>query len=296
MTITQQQQSLSAFNEWLENDKKVSLTGPALKAHALFEVKTSGDSSVSGQNTIATGNDAAKQAAVGQDLDKAIKDQNKNEIVDILARNPGNAVTSILGLAQSRTDWNPLDPDNAKNSKGFTDFVASILKVPFFTTTQSETKTVHYEEENYNSLIDKVVDLYDGVTDQNKEKIKLSISNLIKACTSRVNTQNTDTLFVQNTLQAANGNIVVQLQQTYMYMELDHNTGKGAPKDKYKTQIDVKVLELTFSSALWTRDAAEKLADKFVQSWDDWLNGTTTPDSAKQSRLKFCFGNGAAAA
>ncbi|WP_139234399.1 hypothetical protein [Kosakonia arachidis] len=71
-------------------------------------------------------------------------------------------------------------------------------------------------------------------------------------------------------------------------MERSHNTGKSAPKDKCKTQVDVKVMELTFSSALWTRDAAVKLVEKFVKSWDDWLDENTTPDTSKN--IKFCFG------
>ena len=288
MNTMPQQDILAKFNAWVENKHNEPLEGHLLKAHSLFRMENSGDSSVSGQNTIAIGDQAARQAEVGNALNQAIKDQNQSEIIDILANNPGNAVTSILGLAKTRTTWNPLDPDNSKNSQGFMDFVEQILRVPYFRITQSEHPTVNYEEENYDSLIDKVAELYEGITEVNKEKVKNSIVNLAKACTSRVNTQNTDTLFVQNSIQASNNDIVVQLEQTYMLMERSHSTGKGAPKDKYKTQVDVKVLELTFSSSLWTRDAAVKLAAKFVKSWDDWLNDNTTPDTARN--VTFCFG------
>lgn len=288
MASTQHQDLLLKFHDWVDNKSTAPLHGSLLKAHGLFKVETSGDSSVSGQNTIATGDQASYQAEVGKALDRAIKNQEKDKIIDILASNPGNAVTSILGLAKTRTTWNPLDPDNKKNAQGFMDFVEQILRVPYFRITQSEHPTVHYEEENYDSLINKVADLYAGITEASKEKVKKSIVNLAMACTSRVNTKNTDTLFVQNSIQSANDDIVVQLEQTYMLMERSHNTGKGAPKDKYKTQVDVKVLELTFSSALWTRDAAIKLAAKFVKSWDDWLDENTTPETSKH--IKFCFG------
>ncbi|KHK49115.1 hypothetical protein PI87_27015 [Ralstonia sp. A12] len=211
--------------------------------------------------------------------------------MDLLTQSTANAVSSILGLSQTRSGWNPLDPTEKENAQGFQRFVEQILKVPYFNTTQAETKTVHYQESNYNSLIDKVVDLYDGVTQQDKEKIKRSIVNLAKACTSRVNQKNTQTLFVQNTMHAPGNsrNIVVQLAQTFMMMELDHRTGKGAPQDQFKTEISVRVLELTFQGDIWDRSAAEKLAAKFVQSWDDWLNDSTTPPSPQQRKIAFCF-------
>ncbi|KHN52648.1 hypothetical protein [Pectobacterium fontis] len=281
--------ALATFSSWLDDDKNIKLSESSINTHQLFALSAEGDSSVSGQNSISTGTLASQESAQGKILDNAIARGDKDEITKVLTSSTGNAVSSILGLSQSRSGWNPLDPDNDSNSKGFTRFVESLLKVPYFNTTQSERTTVNYEEENYDSLISKVVDLYSGIEEKDKSKIKTSIVNLAKACTSRVNTKNTKTLFVQNTLNASNKNIVVQLQQTFMMMERSHTSGKGAPKDKYKTEIIVQVLELTFQGDIWTKSAAEKLAEKFAKSWDDWLNDTTTPESDDAKNIKFCF-------
>ncbi|MEH2919900.1 hypothetical protein ACFFL1_03750 [Samsonia erythrinae] len=289
MSDIQHDNTLTLFSSWLDDDKQLKLSESSMKTHRLFVLSEEGDSSVSGQNTISTGTLAPQESEQGKILDDAIARGDKNDIAKVLASSTGNAVSSILGLSQSRSGWNPLEPDKESNEKGFTLFIESLLKVPYFNTTQAESTTVHYEEENYDSLINKVVDLYDGVEERDKSKIKSSIVNLAKACTSRVNTQNTKTLFVQNTLNAYNKNIVVQLQQTFMMMERSHSSGKGAPKDKYKTEISVKVLELTFQGNIWTKDAAEKLANKFAKSWDDWLDDTSTPESDNAKNINFCF-------
>ncbi|OOE48866.1 hypothetical protein [Salinivibrio kushneri] len=290
MNASDAQNLTSHFDTWLNNHQNLVSSRQQLQHSTLFAAPRDGDSTVSGQNTIGAGKNAKTESAQGKKLDDAINAGNHSEIVDLLTESTGNAVSSILGLAQSRTGWNPLDPDNDKNAEGFQEFVSSILKVPFFNVTQSERTTVHYEEENYNSLIDKVVGLYDGITEQDVPLIKNSIVNLAKACTSRVNTQNTKTLFVQNTMNATGTDIVVGIQQTFMMMERSHSSGKGAPKDHYKTEITVNVMELTFKGGLWNKSAAEKLADKFVKSWDDWLDGTTTPASPSADQTQFCFG------
>ncbi len=281
------------FQDWLDQNDHVDSLKEKEHVLKLFAIPQSDtDSSVSGQNSIGAGDQAQAQSEAGVDLDKAIKDGKKDTVIEILTNSTGNAVSSILGLAQSRSNWNPLNPDSAKNQEGFQVFVSELLKVPIFNITQSSTTDVKYKEENYNSLIDKVVDLYDGIVEKDKTQIKNSIVNLAKACSSRVNTQNTKTLFVQNTLNAQKGeNIVVGLQQTFMMMERSHATGKGAPKDSYKTEISVKTLELTFQSNLWNKQLATGLAGKFVKSWDDWLNGGTTPPAATEKSIDFCFGD-----
>lgn len=284
-----EQATLNEFCLWVDDIKQVNLHLNKLATNSLFVIPDDGDSNVSGQNTISIGSNAPAESDDGKLLDKAIQAGDNQEVVSILTNSTGNAVSSILGLAQSRTDWNPLDPDNEKNAVGFQNFVTSILKVPYFNVTQSERTTVHYEEDNYNSLIDHVVDLYDGVAGSDVGKIKKSIVDLAKACTSRVNTKNTKTLFVQNTMAATGTDIVVGLQQTFMMMEKSHESGKGAPKDHFRTEITVNVMELTFKGNLWNRSAAEKLAAKFVKSWDDWLDDTTTPQTDNVKQIDFCF-------
>ncbi|WP_413111872.1 hypothetical protein [Thaumasiovibrio sp. DFM-14] len=286
-----QQTPLALFDYWLDDHKQLTLSAAQLTTHSLFLAADEGDSNVSGQNSIGAGPNAAAEAQQGKQMDQAIAAGNLDEAIRILTASTGNAVSSILGLAQSRTGWNPLDPDNAQNAAGFENFVGSLLKVPYFNVTQSERTTVHYEESNYNSLIDKVVSLYDGVMASDVGAIKKSIVDLAQACTSRVNTQNTKTLFVQNTINAAGQNIVVGIQQTFMMMERSHSSGKGAPKDQYKTEITVNTMELTFQGNLWNASAAEKLANKFVKSWDDWLDGSTTPPAKGQENVVFCFGD-----
>ncbi len=286
---------LNDFVSWLDQQENTSRAATAQQTLSRLTIPSgpslAGGSSVSGQNSVAMGNGAPEASRQGQALDVAIEKGDKKTIVDLLTESTANAVSSILGLSQTRSGWNPLDPNSAQNAQGFQRFVEQILKVPYFNTTQAETKKVHYQESNYNSLIDKVVDLYDGVTEQDKDKIKRSIVNLAKACTSRVNQKNTNTLFVQNSLHAPGNSrdIVVQLAQTFMEMELDHRTGKGAPQDKFRTEIEVNILELTFKGDIWERSAAEKLANKFIESWDDWLNDTTTPPSPHQRNVVFCF-------
>ncbi|UIJ38571.1 hypothetical protein LWC08_03100 [Desulfobaculum bizertense] len=279
------------FDQWLDGGSSISLDTKQTEIISKFTVFGEGDSQISGQNSTATGPDAAKESQQSKEVDSAKKEGDLDKLAKLLYESKGNAVASILGLAQSRSGWNPLDPEKKNNFDGFREFVSQILRVPYFSIQQSEDSSVHYSEENYDKLIDDVAGLYDSITAADKEQIKKSVVKLAKACTSRVNTSNTDTLFVQNTMNASeDGDIIVGLEQSYMLMEYDSHSGKGAPKDKYKTDIEVKVVELLFKGSIWTPEAARKLAAKFVKSWDDWLDDTSTPETSDSGKIKFCFG------
>lgn len=43
---------------------------------------------------------------------------------------------------------------------------------------------LNYREENYDDLIDKIVDIYDSITGADKQKIKNSVTQLAKAALS----------------------------------------------------------------------------------------------------------------
>lgn len=285
--------TIDTFTSWLENPQSLvdsSEHGEFLQSLAVSSAEPV-EQTIAAQNSVPIGDAAPSEAAQGDALNQAKADGDTKKLAEILAASAGNAVTSMLGLAQSSSGWNPQDPDAAKNQQNFTKLIGILLANPLMVIKQRDTKSVHYQESNYNSLIDKVVDLYDGIAGDDIGKIKNSIANLAKASTSRVNTSNTSSLFVQNTLNAAeSSDIVIMFQSSTMMMEYSHSSGKGAPKDTYKTEIDVTTIELHFNSAAWTPGMAESLAKKFTQAWDDWLNGTTTPDAPNQADIEFCFG------
>ncbi|CAA2931257.1 hypothetical protein ARSQ2_02409 [Arsenophonus endosymbiont of Bemisia tabaci Q2] len=53
---------------------------------------------------------------------------------------------------------------------------------------------VNYQYENYNDLIDKVVNIFEGISGFDKNKIKKSVTDLAKAALSHAELKNTDTI------------------------------------------------------------------------------------------------------
>ncbi|PCS22318.1 hypothetical protein [Candidatus Enterovibrio escicola] len=278
------------FDTWLSDVKELRVPKELMPVRNNFVLSDLfSDSTVTGQNSIGCGIDANEQSKQGKLVDEAKERGDLVELTNLLASSTGNAVSSILGLAQSRTDWNPQDPCNINNPNGFIKFIEKLLTMPYFLAAKSEKTGVHYDNNNYDSLINNIVDLYTGLTESDKTLVKSSVISLAKACTSRVNTKNTKTLFIQQTLDASDRNIVVRIHQTFMIMEYDKQNNKGCPTSHFGTDLDVNVLELTFQGNLWSKEAAKKLANVFVQSWDDWLQYTTTPSLDEKQPKKYCF-------
>ncbi|MGS1844726.1 hypothetical protein [Klebsiella michiganensis] len=128
---------------------------------------------------------------VGRQASKALVDakemsQIKSDL-DVLAeklvKSPANFVTTILGIAQAKTKWNPLQPDKSENEKNFYNYVDQVLRFPLMVCSKSEDTNVHYEYSNYDSLIDNISSLYDSATEKDKKGIKDSLVQLVKSLT-----------------------------------------------------------------------------------------------------------------
>lgn len=242
---------------------------------------------LAGENPALCGTGAAAARQAGAQISRDLHDGATQAAIDALYASIPNTVSTVLGLAQSSSGWNPVNPDDPQAAQKFVAYSERISSFPLLVLQSASTNNLHYQESNYNSLIDKISALYTDVSSRDIGAIKTSLSNIIKACTSRVNTKNTQTLFTQSTIVADGGTISLVLCSSTIMMEYNHQSGKGAPKDTYRTDIAARQVIYQFNASAYSKAIARSLLNKTFTSVDEWINGATTPPGP--AKVQFCF-------
>ncbi|MFK0731967.1 MAG: hypothetical protein ACFKPT_04335 [Gloeotrichia echinulata GP01] len=117
-----------------------------------------------------------------------------SELLQIFKSNPATGCTTVMDMARIAAGFNPLskpeDPteERQKQEKAFDDYVDRIMKAPFFSLNESSRDDIHRGDSDWNTVIDSVVGLYEGIEDVSKKSIKDSITAMAKAATSRKDT------------------------------------------------------------------------------------------------------------
>lgn len=249
------------------------------------------DAYVSGEGSLLTGIGAADARTAGNQITAALNDpqpQPSQAAIDALYSSIPNTISTVLGLAQSVSNWNPLNPSDPNGPKNFIAYTSKIASFPLLVSTQTSTSTVNYQERDYNDLINKVVGLYDGVTASDISAIKKSLVSLIQACTSQVNVTNTQTLFSQSTIVADSGATQLLICASTITMVENHQGGKRAPSDSFSSSVQAVKAFYNFNQGAYSKDIASALLSASFTSVNNWIPKTTTPMAPNPP--KFCFG------
>lgn len=242
---------------------------------------------IAGGSAVLVGQSASKALADAKEM-SAIK-SDLDLLAEKLAKSPANFLTTILGIAQAKTKWNPLQPDKAENEKNFYNYVDQVLRFPLMVCTKSEDTNVHYEYNNYDSLIDNISSLYDSATEKDKKGIKDSLVQLVKSCLSRENQVNEKTMFSQSTI-TVNDEVRLTFYSSNVRMEKTKSGGgKSVPKESFKSDVSVRQVEIVFNRSAVNRELAKKVCTLLYKGVDDWLEQNNTP--VAQTNKEFCFGH-----
>ncbi len=95
---------------WLDN-QAVNSIGICLDG-----LNTTGNTHISGGSSVLTGSAATQEREIGKEL-SLITDI--DELAEKLVSSPANFVTTVMGIAQSRSGWKPLEPESADNAENF---------------------------------------------------------------------------------------------------------------------------------------------------------------------------------
>lgn len=183
--------------------------------------------------------------------------------LDILRRNYASGCSSILDIARISSRFNPFE----SQLQSFDAYTKAILSSPFFTLNKFEETIHHREESNWDSAVNAIVELYDGAKDYDKNKIKSSLSNLVKSAASRKNIKNRQTLFFQTVLNITDEKVDAFLYSTCV--ELEHSLAKSI--DAKQIDIAIKRIELTFNNQLWEHHA-HMVNKKQITLISDWIS------------------------
>ena len=193
---------------------------------------------------------------------------------------PIDGCTSIMNIARVAADFNPLQPDHHGNVERFKDYTARLASAPFFNLGLSDTQVQNRESEDWDDLIDSMVETFEGVEASDKARIRQGLTSLAQAAGSRSETKNTETLFVQNVLQTTGPRIDVMIY--YSKVEMEESKRKGATSKQ--TTFTVSRSNLIFRTADWPH-FAEKVWQRQITAVDDWLDGNTTKQGDQPTDL-----------
>ncbi|AOT08268.1 hypothetical protein [Pseudoalteromonas luteoviolacea] len=214
-----------------------------------------------------------------------------NELADAFIKHPSSAVSTLLNAARSAAGWNPVSGDTKESALGFKKYTDIISRITLLTISEASSEELRYEESNYNQLIDMITDTLSGIFEGSTKKIKSSLVDLAKACTSQSNTENTATVFSQNEVTTENSGkkVSYSIAYTFMKMELSHQSGKSAPADKFKEETLTVGAKFDFDVDTFTNAQAKKLArlKLGVSTLEQFVEATTTPEAPKP--IKFCL-------
>ena len=188
----------------------------------------------------------------------------------------------MLTIARSSSGFNPLSNDVTGQEPKFKQYLENVNESPFFDIPFSSTTTIKQTSQDYNKLIDDILALYEGITTGDKSKIKDSLLQMAKAATSRKETQQSQTLFAQNTIQGSGSDVTV-----YIYYSTVQMTLKDGKSTSFQSDYEIMQARLNFFVDFWPI-YAEKVMNVNYTAVNQWLNHMTTPPGNAGSQ-KFCL-------
>lgn len=196
------------------------------------------------------------------------------------AATPGTAPISVfdgmqtaVNLCRTKSQFNPLDPDNFGNKAHFLLFTQYITSIPFITLQWTQTTEIKQKSHNADVLIDSFVDGFNGIADKDKNAIVNSVQGLVKAALSYSDQTQRESNFAQNILQVdGEGNVEFNLYSSTF--EISSSEHKG--NITFQSEYALAQACYTLSPSSWEQVKAS-FAEQLKVSVDDWLNNMKTP-------------------
>lgn len=227
--------------------------------------------------------DQASATARGNFLGQDTSDPDaKGTAIYTDTNNLPTAIASILNHSQTRANFHPANTPPEQLAAAFSAYVAEIDKNPFFHLETSESDKQSFYSSDYNLLIDQVVNLYKGVSSEDINQIKDSITDMAKSVFGQEKSEQWKNLFSQSSIDMSD----LYNPKFYLYYTSLHMFHEKSGKSEVKEQ-DYEVRTTTYLILPDLIKAhAETLAGLDKKSVDDWLDGATSPE---RPNAQLCF-------
>ncbi|PYG90370.1 hypothetical protein LY28_00253 [Ruminiclostridium sufflavum DSM 19573] len=193
------------------------------------------------------------------------------------ASNPALGAANLANMARVSAGYNPTDLDNAgSTTTQYQAFVQKLVNCPLFIIKLSDHQSITKTSSDWNTMIDSIADTFEGIADKDKNSIVTGLKNLAQAASSKMSTEETESVFVQNVINVDN------VVSYYLYSsKTSFIEQKGKGYDTKQSSFDILKLRLEFQSDLWPM-YWQKVKAAFDGSIDDWLNDNKTSTAGTQ--------------
>lgn len=217
-------------------------------------------------------------------LDKLLQEaMKKNDtLVEAFKKAPLNGCISVMTIARTKSGFIPTDISDPQGTAKFNQYSKNLQSSPFFHLKMSEVSHVEHTEKNWSDTIQKIMNLYTGISQSDKNKIETSIQSLAAAATSKAGTKQTENLFTQSTINY-DGSQTIEVYVYWSYIELVYEKGKSTST---QSKVDVTKLQLEFDKYMWPY-YAEMVLKYNISFIEEWLKENAQPITNDIKRL--CF-------
>lgn len=196
-------------------------------------------------------------------------------------KNLPTAVASILNHAQNRANFHPAAQTPEVVASSYTSYITEIDRVPFFSIQRNDRTQQQVHTSNYDQLINNIVGLYDGVTQEDKDKIKNSITELAQSVFSKSSAEEWKNLFSQASLIYKSAtDIRLYIYYTTLHMKRTQS-GKDGVDDLQEytvNRVEYKVLQDKIQAYAATLSNLDK------KNIDDWMDNATSPQKENYTK------------
>lgn len=187
------------------------------------------------------------------------------------ASNPALGAANLANMARVSAGYNPTDLSNAgASTTQYQAFVQKLVNCPLFILKLSDHQSITKTSSDWNTMIDAIANTFEGIADKDKNSIVSGLKNLAQAASSKMSTEETESVFVQNVINVDN------VISYYLYSsKTSFVEKKGKGYDTKQSSFDILKLRLEFQTDLWPM-YWQKVKAAFDGSIDDWLKGNKT--------------------
>lgn len=271
---------VESFKEWVARNSSAGIvTANYETLHSLLETATLAQGQPVVSNGRLVGPGAQEALLADQNVQQARASGDEQAVLNALAVSPATGCAMVLTLAMQASGYNPASPAAAGNLAGFASYVQQVLLCPVFSA-QINDRVQLNTQGDWNSVINQIVSYYVGIAASDLDHIRSGLLSLAQAASSNPSTNQTENLFVQNTLNAGS-QLVVYMYQSFVQMNTTVQSGGKHSPDTVtnNAQLALSRVVLVFNSGSWPAYSLIIMPHTSA-SLEDWLNNTTTPQGS----------------
>lgn len=199
-----------------------------------------------------------------------------------LAQSPATGCAMIISLAQSASGYNPSAPSQAGDTQGFLAYLQQLLACPLFSTEINDQVKLNWSAD-WGTIVDNILGYYKGIADKDLATIRNSLWTIANAAASSSNTNQSENLFVQSTINT-DESIKVYIYKSFVLMRRDVHKGSGKNAPTYvenQAHFELYRTVLVFDAAKWPQYATMIMAETDA-SLSSWLADNSSPKGTVQ--------------